>query len=143
MKDGELDKVIEQDHEALAAFGLGDPGPKKRLYSRGDDVTLANPLGPPVRGWQGVSAALDAAAAMLRDGAVTGFERIAEGETTDPAYIVEIERSTTKLGGAEELSPVALRATTIYRREEDGWKIVHRHADPITTPRPVESVATP
>jgi hypothetical protein len=42
MKDGELDKLIQQDHEALAAFCLGDPEPKKRLYSHSDDVTLAN-----------------------------------------------------------------------------------------------------
>ena len=142
MKDGELDKLIQQDHEALVAFCLGDPEPKKRLFSHGDDVTLANPLGPPARGWQQVAAVIDGAAAMLRDGEPTGFERISEYETTDLAYMVEIERSTAKFGGAEEPSSVALRATTIFRREEDGWKIVHRHADAITTPRPVESILT-
>jgi ketosteroid isomerase-like protein len=142
MKDGELDKLIQQDHEALAAFCLGDPEPKKRLYSHSDDVTLANPLGPPARGWPQVAAVMDAAAAMLRDGEPTGFERISEWETTDLAYILEIERSTAKVGGAEESSQVALRATTIYRREDNAWKIMHRHADPITTPRTAESIVT-
>jgi hypothetical protein len=28
----------------------------------------------------------------------------------------------------------------IFRPEEGTWKIVHRHADPITTPQAVESV---
>ena len=142
MKDAELDKLIQQDHEALAAFCSGDPEPKKRLYSHSDDATLANPLGPPARGWQQVAAVLDAAAALLRDGEPTRFERISECETTDLAYIIEIERTTVKVGGAEEPSSVALRATTIFRREENAWKIVHRHADPITTPRSVQSVVT-
>ncbi|TDU91363.1 ketosteroid isomerase-like protein [Kribbella voronezhensis] len=143
MKNAELDKLIQQDHEALAAFCFGDPEPKKRLYSHSDDTTLANPLGPPARGWRQVAAALDAAAGMLSDGEPTRFERISEYETSDMAYIVEIERTTAKLGGAEELSSFALRATTIFRREENAWKIVHRHADPITTPRSVQSVLTP
>jgi ketosteroid isomerase-like protein len=35
---------------------------------------------------------------------------------------------------------VAVRVTSVYRLESGGWKLVHRHADPITTPRPAESV---
>ena len=46
-----------------------------------------------------------------------------------------------KVGGAAEAAPVALRATTIFRREAGGWRIVHRHADPITAPRPAASIA--
>jgi len=30
--------------------------------------------------------------------------------------------------------------TTIFGLEHGAWKVVHRHADPITTERPVESV---
>ena len=51
------------------------------------------------------------------------------------------EHCRAKLGGSDQSVPFALRATTIYRREEDGvWRICHRHADPITTPRPIESL---
>jgi hypothetical protein len=28
----------------------------------------------------------------------------------------------------------------IYRREDDGWKIVLRQADPIMAPRPIDSI---
>jgi hypothetical protein len=64
MLPADLEQVIEQDHDALAAFVTGDPERKKRLYSRADDATLANPYGPPVRGWNQVAAALERAAAQ-------------------------------------------------------------------------------
>ncbi len=47
MQASGLEQVMEQDHAALAAFVKGDPEPKKRLYSRAGDATLANPYGPP------------------------------------------------------------------------------------------------
>jgi ketosteroid isomerase-like protein len=53
---------------------------------------------------------------------------------------VEIERARAKIGGREEITPLALRATMIFRPEEGEWKIVHRHADPITTAQPADSV---
>jgi ketosteroid isomerase-like protein len=54
---------------------------------------------------------------------------------------VQIEHPEAKLGATEDITPFALRVTMIFWPEEDGeWKIVHRHADPITTPQPAESV---
>jgi ketosteroid isomerase-like protein len=53
---------------------------------------------------------------------------------------VWIERAKAKVGGREDIAPSALRVTMIFRPEEGTWKVVHRHADPITTPQPAESV---
>jgi hypothetical protein len=33
---------------------------------------------------------------------------------------------------------MALRVTMIFRLEEGGWKLVHRQADPLTTPEALE-----
>ncbi len=46
MSASDLAQVIEQDHRALDSLVKGDPEPKKRMFSRRDDVTLANPFGP-------------------------------------------------------------------------------------------------
>jgi ketosteroid isomerase-like protein len=140
MSTSDLAQVIEDHHRALDTFMKGDPEPLQRLFSRRDDVTLANPFGPPVRGWIQAAATMERAAANYREGQAAGFERIAEHATADLAYTVEVERFRAKVGGAEEMVPFALRVTTIFRREDGAWKIAHRHADPITTPRPAASV---
>jgi ketosteroid isomerase-like protein len=124
----------------LEALVNGDPEPQKRFWSRRDDISLANPLGPPVRGWREVEVASDRAASQFHDGEILGFERIAEVETPDLAYVLEIERSRIRIGGAAAVASVSLRVTIIFRREGGEWRIVHRHADPVTTARPIESI---
>jgi ketosteroid isomerase-like protein len=53
---------------------------------------------------------------------------------------VEVERFEAKVGGSTDLGPVALRVTSAFRREDGEWKVVHRHADPITVPQSADSV---
>jgi ketosteroid isomerase-like protein len=60
--------------------------------------------------------------------------------TRELAYTVWIERVKVKMGGMEDFAPSALRVTMIFRPEDGAWKVVHRHADPITTAQPAESV---
>ena len=140
MPASDLASVIDEDHRALDAFLKGDAEPLAALFSRRDDVTLANPFGPAVRGWTEVYETMRRAASNYRDGEATGFESISRMESEELAYTVEVERFRSKVGGADELVPFALRVTTIFRREDDGWRIVHRHADPITAPRPADSI---
>jgi ketosteroid isomerase-like protein len=136
----EHDLPLEEYHRAGHEITNGNPDVYKSLYSRNDDATLANPFGPPARGWSEVSATLDRAAAKYRDGEVVGFENVSTVVTADLAYTVEIESYRARVGGANEIVPVSVRVTTAFRREDGAWKVVHRHADPITAPRPPESV---
>ena len=136
----DVDQLIERFHRAQWAFVKGDAEPMNGLFSHKEDVTLANPLGPPVRGWEPVAGAMERAASPFRDGRATGFETLAKHVTPELAYVVEIERGEAKIGGSEDVTPWALRATMIFRPEDGEWKVVHRHADPITAPRPAESV---
>ena len=136
----QLGGFLEQYHRALDAFFNGDPAPAKQLYWHGEAATLANPFGPVASGWPQVEAAMDRAASNYRDGRATGFETIAMSSTPELAYLVEIERFEAKVGGDENVASGALRVTSVLRREAGDWKVVHRHADPITTARPPGSV---
>lgn len=140
MSGSDFNTAVEQYHQAVNATITGDPSLQKLIWSTQTDVTLANPFGPPIRGWSEVEKVIARAASHLRDGEPNRFERISAHIATDMAYIVEIERTRVKVGESDALSPVSLRVTTIFRLEQGQWKVVHRHADPITSPQPVESI---
>ena len=137
----DVDELIEQYHRAQREFLRGNPETVKDLFSQREDVTLADPYGPPVRGWEEVAKAVDHAASLHSDGTFVEWQILAKYVTAELAYVVQIERAEAKIGAREEITSLAVRATMNFRPEEDGeWKIVHRHADPITTPQPAESV---
>jgi ketosteroid isomerase-like protein len=136
----DVDELIEQWQLAAGEFVKGNPEPVKRLWSRREDVTLANPYGPPVRGWEQVAKAMDHSSSLRSDGEFVGSEVVAKYVTAELAYVVQIERVEAKVGGREDITPFALRTSMILRPEDGEWKVVHRHADPITTPQAAESV---
>jgi ketosteroid isomerase-like protein len=139
----DVDELIERFHLAQGEFVKGNPEPVKRLFSHREDVTLNNPLSPPARGWDEVdevAATMERAASPFRDGEFLNAEIVQKHATPEFAYVVEIERGEAKIGGREEITPWALRVTMIFRPEDGEWKVVHRHADPITTPQQAESV---
>ena len=136
-----FDEVVEQYHLSLDEFFKGNPEPLKKFFSHRDDVTLANPfVGLPARGWEQVAATLEHASSQFSDGENVGFETVAKYVSPELTYVLLIERAKVKVAGSEDIAPSALRVTMIFRLEEGEWKVVHRHADPITTPQQAESV---
>jgi ketosteroid isomerase-like protein len=130
-----LDDAIALNHAALDAMVKGDSTGYVALLSDRDDVTWGNPFGPFARGRERVEATLASAAARMQGGRASNFERIATYLAEGLAVVVEVEHAETKTDGAGAVSPAALRVTSVFRLEGDAWKLVHRHADPITTPR--------
>jgi len=135
-----FDRALERYHLAARAFVTGNAEPYKAMFSHKEDVSLANPFGPVIRGWKQAAETMERAASLYRDGEVVGFENVATYVTPALAYIVEVERFRARMGGSKDVASVILRSTSILRPEEGTWKIVHRHADPIATPRTAESV---
>ena len=136
----EVDELVEQYHLALGEFMKANSEPAKKLSSYRNDVSLANPRGGLAHGWRQVAKTIEGAASSRRDGDATGFEIVAKHVTSELAYVVEVEWLKAKIYGGEDIIPYALRVTMIFRPEDGSWKVVHRHADPITTAQPAESV---
>jgi ketosteroid isomerase-like protein len=127
-----IDETLEVFRAAAGAIARGDPEPVKAVYSHVDDVTLANPFGHAVRGRQSVCDALDVVASRFSDGEVTGFSELARYESADLVTLLGTEHWRTRVGDAD-LADFVLRVSSTYRNEDGDWKLVHRHADPIST----------
>jgi ketosteroid isomerase-like protein len=128
-----LDELLDRYYRALDPFSRGDPEPVKRLYSETEEVTLANPFGPARRGREAVMAALDYASSRMSDGEVAGCNELARYTSNQLVTILAVEHWRARIGDRDSVEPFDLRVTTTFRRESGEWKIVHRHADPIST----------
>ena len=124
-----LDEVIAHNQSALGMMLKGDCSGYFEILSRRDDVSWGNPFGPFSVGRKNVEATLAAAAGRMQGGTTSQPEGIATYHGNGIAVVVEAERGDNTAG------PFELRVTSVYRSEDDDWKLVHRHADPITTPR--------
>src|SRR5918992_1717999 len=98
----DLDEVVEQCQLALGEFVKGNPEPMQMMFSHQEDVSLANPLGPAVRGWEQVAATMERAASQLRDGEFVDFETVTKYVTPELAYVVWVERTKAKVGGRQD-----------------------------------------
>jgi ketosteroid isomerase-like protein len=111
----------------------GKPEAFKALWSHADDVTLSGGFGGVVeKGWEQISRRLDWVGAQFSNGTNTR-ERVVANASGDLGYIVQMEHLRFRVPGQEKESTRDYRVTMIFRREKDGWRIVHRQADSQTT----------
>ena len=68
------------------------------------------------------------------------FEEISRFATAELGYVLQIERHEGRVAGHDDTVVTVLRATLVFRCEDGMWKIAHRHADPITSPRPPTTI---
>jgi ketosteroid isomerase-like protein len=130
----DLQRLIERYRLAQKEFVRGNPQPFKELCSHADDVTIAGGWGGVEKGWFAqVEKRYDWASARFAsdDDDQRQIESISFVATSEMAYAVDIERSKIRLAGSGQTGSLALRVTTIFRRENDQWKLTHRHADPL------------
>jgi ketosteroid isomerase-like protein len=123
-----LAAAMPQLNEAETALHNGDAAPRIALWSRTDPLTL---FGAALSGggWAEIGPVFERLGSTFSNCASYQNEVVAAGASGDLAYIVAFEHTTASIGGAAPQSYV-LRATTVFRREDGEWKVVHRHADP-------------
>src|SRR5215468_2316570 len=109
-------------------FAQGRPAAFKALWSHSDDVSICGAFGGVESGWDKVASRLDWASSQFSEG-TRSREEIKSAVGAEFAYSVQSEHIRFRVPGRTEASTLDLRVTMVFRREPDGWRIVHRHAD--------------
>ena len=94
----------------------------RRCGSHDDPVNL---FGAELTGrrWGEIEPMFDGLAASFSGSQSCDYEVLGAGVSGDLGYVAAIERSVTaSLGG--DIHRYALRVTTVFRREDDVWKVV-------------------
>jgi ketosteroid isomerase-like protein len=131
--------TLARQAEAEAAFHQGNPGPRMELWSRRDPVTLFGAAGIYKSGWDELSRIFPWVSSRFSHVTDYSFEVLVTDVVGDMAYAIGYERFTGSIAG-RPVEQVTVRSTHIYRREEGGWKIVHRHGDnPPRDPSPPQN----
>ena len=124
-----FDAFFDQVTRAEGELFRGRAEPLKALWSHSPDVTLFGVSGGRGdHGWDQVGQRLDWASTQYSEGSLT-VERIAAHVDGNLGYVVQREKARFKVPGQSADTTVDIRATWIFRREQAGWRIIHRQAD--------------
>lgn len=124
----DLEAAIDQLHAAIGRAAAGDPRPIQALYSHRDDVTAFYGWGGYERGWQAVRRRWEWAASQFAGGTVR-YENLTTVVTPQLAYTTDLETFQVRITGVDGPVEWSNRVTHIFRLEEGGWRLVHRHAN--------------
>jgi ketosteroid isomerase-like protein len=98
-----------------------------RVWSHGEDVSCVHPGWHRLDGWDEVRRSWQNIFANARAWRVS-CERVRVSVRGDLAWVVCLE--VIRPDAAIEAEAARMQATNVFRRTEEGWRMVHHHASP-------------
>ncbi len=110
-----------------------DIEPLDRIATQVSPATIFGPQGNCVEGADEVNATNTSSAKFFESGSKSSFEIMQMAANNGIAFWAGIQRSTVQMRGEKDSISMDLRVTEAFRLEDGEWKLVHRHADPLTS----------
>jgi len=131
--DNGFEKFLQLRKETSDAFVNGNAEPLERISAHKSPATLFGPKGDCIQGADEVNAANAKGSGMFKPGARNEFEIMHKGASGDLAYWTGIQRSTVNMRDKDAGVQMDLRVTEIFRKDDGQWRLIHRHADKLST----------
>ena len=129
-RDAFLTWVNTALYDAERALHNGDVAPRRALWSRNEPVSVLGAWRN-ANGQQEADELFTSLAKSFSECTSFEFELLAYDVVVgDMAYTAAFEHTSVSVDSRPRT--YTLRATQVYRREEGGWRVAHRHGDTVT-----------
>jgi SnoaL-like domain len=130
-------EFLPRFEQGIERFLNGDATLWKSNASHDVDGTIMGAWGDYEKSWVELEPRYDWAAARFEEsGATVQIQYLSSGVSGDLAYTVAIESSMVRIVGQKEPAAMSLHVTHLFRKEQGGWKLLHRHADALMSKTP-------
>ena len=120
---------LTQRETIAQAYSSGDAAPLDAIVTSQDPASFFSPRGDAVHGAVAVASSYREGAAMFEPPARSRLEIIQSGASGDLAFWTGFQFADVHMKEKKEATSMKLRITEVFRFEQGGWKLVHRHAD--------------
>ncbi|MCE7061284.1 nuclear transport factor 2 family protein [Dyadobacter sp. CY343] len=122
-----FDETITLLQQANLQMANGDPQLFKSMWLQSEEVTIfGGDNNTALKGWKEIEASLGAMKEPITKVDTYSFEKIASDQGEQQAYLLQKEHYKLANGETRDL-----QVTVVFRKENEAWKIVHRHADSV------------
>ena len=124
-----FEAFLKQREQISLDYINGRVAPLETIEASEDPATFMPPNGKLIKGADAVRAANAAAAKTFREGSRGRFEIVNSGSSGSFGFWTGLHHAEIMMQGREKAVQMILRTTEIFTLTEQGWTLVHRHAD--------------
>ncbi len=125
----DFQQFLETRKRAALGYVNGNCGPLSKIVSSTSPASFFSPQGDVVEGAEKVAARYEKDASLFDAGSTSELEILHADSDGDLGYWVGYQTAKVRIKGKSEGIPMKIRITELFRREDGGWKMIHRHAD--------------
>lgn len=123
----DFESFMETRIDAASAYVHGDGEPVCTLSTAQEPATFFGPDGKVTKGPSAIIDAYRNGAKAFGPNGESRLEILQQASDGKIAYWAGLQHAVVEMDGKS--TPMTLRITELFRREDDQWKLVHRQAD--------------
>ncbi|BDI30662.1 hypothetical protein CCAX7_27130 [Capsulimonas corticalis] len=132
----DFEEFMKRRAKAANAYVNGDAQPLSTLTAHNSPATFFGPGGGFTKGADDVRARYARDAGSFEPGGDSDLEILQMAAGDGVGFWTGFQTATVRMPGKPEAIPMKLRITEVFRREDDEWKLIHRHADMLAEEQP-------